>query len=114
MLTADATTGPDSGMDLTFARDRYGNRWSQTATGTGGGGATQPSLTFNGNNNRIDGYQYDAAGNLLNDGLNQYAYDAAGVQMPRRNASSRASVTRDAQRTGENCGFYSPKSEGGA
>jgi len=64
-------------MDLTWAYDRYGNRWSQTATGSGGGGATQPSLTFNGDTNRADGYSYDAAGNLLNDGLNQYAYDRA-------------------------------------
>lgn len=77
VLTADASTGPDAGMDLTWAYDRYGNRWSQTATGSGGGGATQPSLTFNGNTNRADGYSYDAAGNLLNDGLTQYVYDGA-------------------------------------
>jgi YD repeat-containing protein len=77
VLTADATAGPDSGMDLAWAYDRYGNRWSQTATGTGGGGATQPSLTFSGNNNRANGYQCDAAGNLLFDGLNHYAYDGA-------------------------------------
>ena len=77
VLTADASAGPDAGMDLSWAYDRYGNRWSQTATGSGGGGATQPSLTFNGDTNRADGYSYDAAGNLLNDGLNQYAYDGA-------------------------------------
>ncbi len=77
VLTADASAGPDAGMDLTWTYDRYGNRWSQTATGTGAGGATQPSLTFNGNTNRIDGYSYDAAGNLLFDGLNSYAYDGA-------------------------------------
>src|SRR5581483_10353687 len=28
------------------------------------------------NNNRIDGYSYDAAGNLLNDGVHSYAYNA--------------------------------------
>ena len=40
-------------------------------------------LTFTGNNpsnpannNRMDGYAYDAAGNLLNDGTNFYTYDA--------------------------------------
>ena len=77
VLTADASAGPDAGMDLSWAYDRYGNRWSQTATGSGGGGATQPSLTFNGDTNRADGNSYDAAGNLLNDGLNQYAYDGA-------------------------------------
>lgn len=62
---------------MSWTYDRYGNRWSQTATGTGAGGATQPSLTFNGNTNRADGYSYDAAGNLLFDGLNYYAYDGA-------------------------------------
>lgn len=29
-----------------------------------------------GNNNRMDTYTYDAAGNLLNDGVHNYAYDA--------------------------------------
>jgi RHS repeat-associated protein len=77
VLTADATAGPDAGMDLAWAYDRYGNRWSQTAAGTGGGGATQPSLTFSGDNNRADGYSDDAAGNLLFDGLTHYAYDGA-------------------------------------
>jgi RHS repeat-associated protein len=28
------------------------------------------------NNNRMDGYSYDSAGNLMNDGTNQYKYDA--------------------------------------
>ena len=42
-------------------------------------GSKNPSgflATFNGNNNRIDGYTYDAAGNLLSDGTNHYTYDA--------------------------------------
>jgi RHS repeat-associated protein len=76
LTSADASAGPDAGMDLAWAYDRYGNRWSQTATGTGGGGATQPSLSFGGTN-RADGYSYDAAGNLLNDGLHRYTYDGA-------------------------------------
>ena len=37
----------------------------------------QPQLSF-GNNNHVDGWSYDAAGNLLNDGRNSYAYDAEG------------------------------------
>ena len=51
--------------------DRYGNRWIDL------GGGNQ-SLHFNAANNRITdgGYGYDAAGNLLNDGLHAYAYDA--------------------------------------
>jgi YD repeat-containing protein len=34
------------------------------------------TLTFSGLNNRIDGYSYDAAGNVLNDGSHSYTYDA--------------------------------------
>lgn len=57
----------------TYAYDRFGNRWKQTLTG--GIGSTS-NLTFSGNNNHIDGYTYDAAGNVLNDGVHSYTYDA--------------------------------------
>jgi RHS repeat-associated protein len=60
---------------LSFTYDRFGNRWQQKPSGL--------SLSFTGNdpsspknNNRIDGYTYDAAGNLLSDGVNTYTYDA--------------------------------------
>ena len=56
--------------------DRFGNRWQQN-------GSQSFIATFTGNNpgnpqnnNRMDGYSYDAAGNLLSDGLHQYKYDA--------------------------------------
>lgn len=49
--------------------DQYGNRWHQT-------GPVPMTLSFTGNNNRIDGYSYDAAGNLSNDGTHKYYYDA--------------------------------------
>src|SRR6185437_5268487 len=57
-----------------YSFDRYGNRWSQT----GNTGAAPPgwSVGFTGGNNRMDGYTYDADGNLLNDGTHTYAYDA--------------------------------------
>ena len=47
--------------------DRYGNRW----VSNGG-----PSLAFDPNSNRIVGRPYDAAGNLLGDGVRTYSYDA--------------------------------------
>jgi RHS repeat-associated protein len=56
--------------------DRFGNRWQQNgpqsfiATFTGNNPASPQ------NNNRMDGYSYDAAGNLLNDGTHSYTYDA--------------------------------------
>jgi len=73
-----ATAGVDDGLELNWTYDRYGNRWSQAATGSGNASAVQPNLSFTGNTNRVDGWSYDAAGNLLNDGRNSYSYDAEG------------------------------------
>jgi RHS repeat-associated protein len=65
------TTSSESGSSWsqTNAYDRYGNRWVNL------GGGNQ-SLYFNTSNNRITGGSYDAAGNLLNDGLHSYSFDA--------------------------------------
>ena len=45
LTSATASSGTDSGMTLSWTYDRYGNRWSQTATGTGSTSAVQPQLT---------------------------------------------------------------------
>jgi RHS repeat-associated protein len=67
----------NSGADVySYVYDRYGNRWQQNgpysflATFTGNNPANPQ------NNNRMDGYTYDGAGNLLNDGRHTYTYDA--------------------------------------
>jgi RHS repeat-associated protein len=62
---------PTSGTPtFTYNYDRYGNRWQQNGPNT-------MLLTFNtNNNNQMDGYSYDAAGNLLNDRFHSYTYDA--------------------------------------
>jgi RHS repeat-associated protein len=52
-----------------YVYDRFGNRWQQN-------GPHSMLLTFSGGNNRIDGYTYDSAGNLINDGTHSYTYDA--------------------------------------
>jgi RHS repeat-associated protein len=59
-----------------YVYDRFGNRWQQN-------GPNSFIATFTGNNpgspannNRMDGYSYDAAGNLMNDGAHGYIYDA--------------------------------------
>ena len=52
-----------------YVYDRFGNRWQQN-------GPHSMQLSFSGANNRMDGYSYDAAGNLLNDGSCSYSYDA--------------------------------------
>jgi RHS repeat-associated protein len=60
-----------------YVYDRFGNRWQQN------GGTNSFLATFTGNNpgnpqnnNRMDGYSYDAAGNVLNDGTHGYTFDA--------------------------------------
>jgi YD repeat-containing protein len=67
----------NSGQSLfSYVYDRFGNRWQQNgpnaflATFTGNNPGTPQ------NNNRMDGYSYDAAGNLFNDGVHHYKYDA--------------------------------------
>lgn len=71
-LTCSSTNSTGQ-QAYTYAYDRFGNRWNQTLTaGTGG----TLDLTFTGSNNQIDGYTYDAAGNLLSDGSHTYFYDA--------------------------------------
>jgi hypothetical protein len=60
-----------------YGYDRYGNRWSQTAPQ---GGLTF-SQSFVATTNQItagNGYTYDAAGNMTNDGAHSYTYDAEG------------------------------------
>jgi RHS repeat-associated protein len=61
-----------SSQSFTYKYDRYSNRWQQNAPQ----GGPQPLFTFSGNNNRVDGLSYDAAGNLRNDGNHGYTYDA--------------------------------------
>jgi len=58
-----------TGQAYTYAYDRFGNRWQQNGPHT-------MLLAFSGANNRMDGYSYDADGNVLNDGVHSYAYDA--------------------------------------
>jgi len=67
----------NSGQSVfSYAYDRFGNRWQQN-------GSNSFIATFTGNNpgnpqnnNRMDGYSYDAAGNMTSDGNNVYTYDA--------------------------------------
>src|SRR6185369_7008643 len=66
-LTTSAESG--SSWSQTNAYDRYGNRWIDL-----GGG--NKNLYFNTSNNRISGWSYEAAGNLLNDASHSYSYDA--------------------------------------
>jgi len=67
--TVNSGAGPNYG----WVYDIYGNRWQQN-------GVHSSQLSFNTANNQINtaGYQYDAAGNMTNDGFHTYTYDAEG------------------------------------
>ena len=71
-LTGQSTVSGAT-QNMTWTYDRWGNRTSQTATN-----GPQPSFSFNTGSNQISGYTYDAAGNLINDGIHSYSYDAEG------------------------------------
>lgn len=71
-----STAGPCTAMALSWTYDRFGNRMSQSGSGTSPCTIAQPSLSFTGGNNRIDSWSYDLSGNLLNDYVHNYTYDA--------------------------------------
>lgn len=83
----------DQCSGLSWTIDPWGNRTAQTARG---GSCFSPSAAVN-ITNRLTGapYQYDAAGDLLNDGNHQYAYDAEG-RVITVDAGATASYTYDA------------------
>ena len=87
MTGAEAGLGPYQGLQMSWSYDSFGNRLTQTD----GGGMniwTQSGNDTNGNpHNQVTGTNargvswtpdYDAAGNMLDDGANQYLYDADG------------------------------------
>jgi RHS repeat-associated protein len=72
--TANCPQNP-SGLAFNYVYDRYGNRWQQNVTA---GKGTGPQYIFSSGNNQItgSGVVYDAAGNVMNDGLgNTFTYD---------------------------------------
>ncbi len=56
--------------------DRYGNRWNEAVSHTASGTGPNQVLSFNTHNIQIQGFGYDAAGNLINDTVRTYQYDA--------------------------------------
>jgi len=72
-MISPPSTDPSGCNGLSWSYDAWGNRKNQTTTG---GSCVQPSATFSQTTNRMDGYSYDTAGNLLNDGNHTYTYDA--------------------------------------
>jgi RHS repeat-associated protein len=70
-LNRIASASQTGGSSLSFDIDRNGNRWHQNPNGT--------QVGFNSATNQIasgNGVTYDAAGNIINDGVHSYTYDA--------------------------------------
>ncbi len=83
MTQGKATAGLYTGLQLAWNYDPWGNRTAESYSGN----PSYPlppstSMTFSTSNKvtftqaAVNGYSYDAAGNVINDGINQYAYDA--------------------------------------
>jgi RHS repeat-associated protein len=77
----------------TYDYDRYGNRWHQTALN----GGTSFNQSFSATTNQIVGYSYDAAGNMLSDGIYTYTYDGEGNVLTMSGNGTSASYVYDAQ-----------------
>jgi hypothetical protein len=89
---ANATAGPwgpvnsQPGLSLSWAYDSFGNRTTQTVSGSPSLPAPQTeSAQYSTSNNHVtfatnapNGFSYDSAGNVIDDGINQYPYDAEG------------------------------------
>lgn len=82
MKTATETSGSATNWRQLYSYDSYGNRAVQTYLG--GSASTHPAwkfLSFNAANNRITNieFQYDSAGNVIQDEANNYGYDAKNL-----------------------------------
>jgi RHS repeat-associated protein len=78
---ASASAGPWSGLGMGWTYDSFGNRKTQTLSGTPPTGVPQSQTLNYPSQNRISNFGssgYDAAGNITYDLINQYAYDAEG------------------------------------
>jgi RHS repeat-associated protein len=104
-----AVTSAQLAQGCLDAYDSYGNRISQEPYGGAGYSCAPSSLSFTGNgagnNNRIDGYCYDAAGNLLDEGPcpvsgnHTFTYDAEGRIATALNGNIVNTYGADGQRT---------------
>ncbi len=76
LITMSASGDPSGCTGLSWGYDGWGNRATQTVTG--GTCPDASSYTYSQNNNRTDGFGYDAAGNLTVGTAYCRVYDAEG------------------------------------
>jgi RHS repeat-associated protein len=80
MTSGTPTAGPYNGLAFVWSYDPFGNRQSQTVSGSSSQTIqSTPTFTFAASaTNHVDNGSYDAMGNMTHDQLNSYAYDAEG------------------------------------
>ena len=72
------STASETGASFVYDYDQLGNRWG-TLSGCTSSNHSACQYTFNSNNQITNnGFQYDRAGNVMNDGIHSYTYDAEG------------------------------------
>jgi len=83
LQSASATAGPYQGLNLSTSYDSFGNRKTQTSAGSPPFGMVPSQWANYSSNNQITsssvavgGLMYDAAGDVIFDGVNNVAYDA--------------------------------------
>ena len=77
--TAPYGTNTSNPGTIGWTYDSFGNRLTQTLTGATNLSVNQPTWSYSQNNNHIDGFCYDAAGNMLSANIycsNDQSYDA--------------------------------------
>jgi len=88
MYRLSGADGLNAAWAVHWALDPFGNRTSQTATGMAAS-LGNLSIGIDPVTNRNTGMTYDAAGNVLNDGLRNYTYDGEGRMNTAMNGSVR-------------------------
>jgi hypothetical protein len=83
LTAASATSGPYSGLQISWGFDPFGNRTSETFSGSAGVSVPTNSTNYFNSNNWISStslgtVQYDGAGDVTQDNQNQYLYDGEG------------------------------------
>src|SRR5215471_262534 len=87
-----ANANKSGGTNFSFDTDRNANRWHQNPSGQGA------QLSFDAATNHVasgNGVTYDAAGNIINDGVHSYTYDAE-YRITQVDGGSTASYAYDA------------------
>jgi RHS repeat-associated protein len=85
LTSSGATAGGYQGLQVAWSYDAYGNRLSESFSGTSSVAVPAGSLAQYNANNQVSytnllgtGLSYDAAGNVTQDNANTYLYDAEG------------------------------------